>query len=229
MKKIIFILFITSIVFCHTVNLKAGPVSDAIQNHVQQTFGFDPDLTKIVCRYEIDTIFVSDSTDIIVSCREYPVPQGYFPLKVLLQEGSGRIRTLATSVDIIFFEDVLIAKDKIKRNEILSRADFEIARVEVNRVIGEPVTDPAELDGKRASKTIPEGKILVENMIEEVPVVEKGERVKIVYHSGNLKIESYGIAKKDAVEGELVEVKNTSSGKNVYARAVSDGLVMVER
>ena len=229
MKKIIIILFIFTAVCCHSINLQAGAVSDEIKNHVLQTFDFDPELTEIVCRYEMDTLSISDSTDIIVSCREYPIPRGYFPLKVLLQEGSGQIRTLSTSVDILFFEDVLIAKDKIKRNELLSRSDFEFARIEVSKLVGDPVSDLASLDGMRATKTIPEGKILVENMMEPVPVVEKGERVRIVYESGNLKIESYGIAKKDAIEGEMVEVKNTSSGKKVYARAVSDGLVMVER
>ena len=229
MKKIILILFISTVVFGSSFNLQAGPIAEAIENHVINTFKFDPDLTEIICRHEIDTLTLSDSTEIIISCREYPIPRGYFPLKVLLQEGSGKIRTLSTSVDIMFFKDVLIAKRKIKSRDLLSSLDFEIGRVEINKLVGEPVTDPIDLDGMRASKTISRNKILVENMLEPVPVVAKGERVRIVYNSGNLKIESYGIAKKDAIEGEMVEVKNTSSGKKIYARAISDGIVMVER
>lgn len=229
MKKIVLIVFMCTSVFCHLVNLQAGPIADAIENHVINTFKFDPDLTEVVCRHEIDTFTISDSTEIIISCREYPVPQGYFPLKVLLQEGSGEIRTLSTSIDIMFFKDVLVAKNKIKSRDLLSIQDFEVSRVEINKLVGEPVTDPAELDGKRAAKTISKNKILVENMLESIPVVEKGERVRIVYNSGSLKIESYGIAKRDAIEGEMVEVKNTSSGKKIYARAISDGIVMVER
>ncbi len=210
-------------------NLNAGPISDAITSHIIRTFDFDQKMTEIECRPEIDTITVTDSTQIIVSCREYPTPTGYFPVKVLLQDGNGGIRNLATSIDVRLYENVLVAKNRVKSRDPISVSDFMIERVETNKLVGNPVKEFSELEGMRASKTISKGKILTESMLELIPVVRRGERVKIVYESGVLHVESYGIAKKDAVVGEVVEVKNTASGRNVYGRASEEGIVVVER
>ncbi len=228
MKKIyIFITLLSALISLS--NLNAGPICDEITGHIVKTFDFDPGMTEIECRPEIDTITISDSTKIIVSCREYPAPSGYFPVKVLLQEGSGAIRTIGTSIDVKLFENVVVAKNRVKSRTPVSVSDFSIERVETNKLVGNPVKDFAYLEGMRASKTISKGKILTEEMLELVPVVKRGERVKIVYESGVLHVESYGIARKDAVEGEMVEVENTVSGRKVFGRASGDGIVIVEK
>lgn len=229
MKNIIRITLLIIILGFSYSDLSAGQISDEIRQHLQTTFKFDPDMTEIACRPMLDSIMLTDSTEIIVSCREYPIPRGYFPVKVLLQNGSGEIRNISTSVDISFFEKVLVSKGRIKSRESLSRNDFTIERVEVGNLIGEPISDFATLEGMRASKTIQRGKALTEEMIEPIPVIKRGERVKLIYESGSLRVEAYGIARKDAVKGEMVEVKNTDSGKKIFGRAVSEGIVLVER
>lgn len=222
----IFTLFLALTSF---MNLNAGPISDAINSHLIKTFDFDPHMTEIECRPEIDTITITDSTKIIVSCREYPSPSGYFPVKVLLQEGSGAIRTLGTSVDVKLYENVLVAKNRVKSRDPVSVSDFTIERVETNKLVGNPIRDFSALESMQASKTISKGKILTEDMLELIPVVKRGQRVKIVYESGILHVESYGIAKKDAVAGEMVEVQNTASGRKVFGRASEEGIVVVEK
>jgi flagella basal body P-ring formation protein FlgA len=229
MKNIIRITLLISIMIFPRSDLKAGQITDAIREHLLTTFKFDPEMTEIDCRPGLDSITLTDTTEVIVSCREYPIPSGYFPLKVLLQDGSGEIRNISTSVDISFFEKVLVSKGRIKSRVPLSRGDFTIERIEVGNLIGDPISDYTLLEGMRASKTIQRGKALTEEMIEPIPVIKRGERVKLIYESGNLRVEAYGIARKDAVKGEMVEVKNTSSGKQICGRAVSEGIVMVER
>lgn len=225
LSKLIGLIFLTMLI---GTTAQAGRIADKIENHVITTFKFDPELTQVNCRPAIDSLMLTDSTEIIVSCREYPIPKGYFPLKVILQNGSGEVKSISTSVEIKFYQDVLLAKRKLKSRTSLSQLDFVFERVEVNNLVGEAVEDFNEVDGMRASKTISKGKILTRNMLEPIPIIKKGERVRIVYKSANLKIESYGIARKNAVAGEMVEVKNTASGKKIYGRAESAGIVMVE-
>jgi flagella basal body P-ring formation protein FlgA len=226
-KLKIIIIFLIGCLF--SVNLYAGRITDEIQDHLLSTFNFDPEMTEIACRTELDTLQISDSTNIAISCREYPAPRGYFPLKVVLQDGRGEVRAISTSVQISFYEYVLVSNTRVKSRHDLSRYDFTLQRIEVGKLIGDPIKDFAQIDGMRASKTISKGKVLTDQMTEPIPIIKKGERVRIVYESGNLKIESYGIARKDAIKGEMVEVKNTNSGKNIYGRATAQGFVMVER
>lgn len=217
------------VIFLSGALLNAGPIADEIKDHIMMTFDFDPDYTEIECRPEIDSITISDSTIITVSCREYPKPEGYFPLKVVLQEGSGAVRSIATSIHVRFYKDVLVAKERVKSRTPIQPSDFEIERMEISKIVGTPVEEFEELGGMRSSKTITRGKILTHEMMEEIPVIHRGERVRIVYKTGTLTVESYGIARRDAVEGETVEVKNTASGKRIFGRASAQGDVLVER
>jgi len=210
-------------------SLASGPISDKISDHILNLFEFDPDYTEIECRQELDSIMITDSTIITISCREYPIPDGYFPLKVVLQEGSGGVRSIATSVFVRFYKDVLVAQDKVKSRNPVMPSDFEIQRMEIGKIVGTPVEEFQDLEGMRSSRTISRGKILTHEMLEEIPVIRRGERVRIVYKSGTLTVESYGIARRDAVEGEMIEVKNTASGKRIFGRASAEGDVLVER
>jgi flagella basal body P-ring formation protein FlgA len=207
---------------------RGGTIADRITEHIIETFDFNPKTTEIVVRPEIDTIFIPDSVDVIVSCREYPEPSGHFPLKVILQQPNGALRTMSTAVDVLFYRDVLVANRRVKSRQPLSESDFDIERVEINSLVRTPVESYDRIKGMRSSRTISAGRVLTENMLEPEPVVKRGERVRILFKSGTLTVESYGTAKRDAIEGETVEVENNASGKKIYGRAVEGGVVLVE-
>jgi len=220
---------IALLVVLSAVPLMAGPVADKIREHVLATFDLDPELTGIVCRPEIDSMTMDSATHIMINCRAYPPPQGTLMIKVILQDPSGDEHAIATSVEVHNYQKVLVATRRIKSREPLGPSDFTLKIMEIDQLPGEPVGDYEAIEGMRAAQTISSGRILVDRMLEPIPVVSRGDRVRILYQSPWLRVESFGIAKADAVEGELVEVKNEISGKLIYGRAAADGTVCVER
>jgi flagella basal body P-ring formation protein FlgA len=72
--------------------------------------------------------------------------------------------------------------------------------------------------GKRLKQSVKAGQYLRLNMLAVPPVVQRGDRVKILVKNGPLKIETVGIAKASGGIGEQIKVENISSKKTVVGR-----------
>ncbi|MCX7760811.1 MAG: flagella basal body P-ring formation protein FlgA [Hydrogenothermaceae bacterium] len=60
------------------------------------------------------------------------------------------------------------------------------------------------------------------------PVIEKNKKVDIVYITKNLRIKMMGVAVQSGKVGDIIEVKNISTGKVLRGRVISENEVLVE-
>ena len=64
--------------------------------------------------------------------------------------------------------------------------------------------------------------------MEQVPDVESGREVSIVYNAGPCRISALGVVLQKGMAGDYIKVKNKSSGKIVLARVVDESAVAVD-
>lgn len=83
-----------------------------------------------------------------------------------------------------------------------------------------PVQSPAALSGMRAKRSIHAGAAICTESIERRPAVGRGEDVTVVSTAGAVTIVGRAVAQQDGRIGEVLRVKNPSSGE-VYFAAVS--------
>lgn len=93
--------------------------------------------------------------------------------------------------------------------------------------LGVPVTDLAPWIGYSFSQRVSAGKVLNERMLKPARLVRKGEAVLIRLESAGLRLQTKGVALKDAAAGKPVQVRNSRSGKVVDAVVVGKGVVAV--
>ncbi len=93
--------------------------------------------------------------------------------------------------------------------------------------LGSPVTDLKPWLGYSFSQRVNAGKVLNERMLKPAQLVHKGEAVLIRIESAGLKLQTKGVALKDAAAGKHVQVRNSTSGKVINAVVVSKGVVAV--
>jgi len=92
---------------------------------------------------------------------------------------------------------------------------------------GSLLFDPGAVIGKRVKRFIKPGTLLTEEMIEEAPLVKKGDRVAIIVESDILTITASGEARMDGAKGKIIEVINSDSKKKIYAEVIGLGRVKV--
>lgn len=124
--------------------------------------------------------------------------------------------------------DVVVSARSLDRNDVIDQGDIRVVERWFSRSPRNIISDPGEVVGKKLRRSVKPNTEITGNIVEDIPVVEKGKPVKIVVESGLLGMTTFGISEQDGMRGELIRVKNITSKKMIYARVMGNSLVKVE-
>lgn len=150
----------------------------------------------------------------------------YIPVKVY--DTNNFVSASLLTVRIKLFKNVFAASKKIQKNEKLLRSLFIVKIADVSLFEEKTVDTANDLSNFRSKVLIKEGTILSENLIEEIPVVNKGD--KLILHAGGIGVDVTidVVARQDGYLGDVVSVY--SNGNKLYKGKIVDknNLTLVE-
>jgi len=123
-------------------------------------------------------------------------------------------------------ETIKTAK-KIERGQVITADDIATVNENTLHFRKGMIINREEVIGKRSLRTIQADQEILSSMIENPPVVKKGDRVIIKAEDSEMKITASGEALQDGQTGDQVEVLNLQSGRKVFATVKGSGLVEV--
>jgi len=138
-----------------------------------------------------------------------------------------QIRRVPLSGRIAVTREVVRAAGRIRRGDVITGDDVEMALETSIRDRGDTLSDPGEAIGKRATRSIRTGTSLTAAMVESPPLVTKGSPVTIVAENSVVRITTLGEALEDGRKGDRIKVRNTRSGKEITSTVESAGWVKV--
>jgi flagella basal body P-ring formation protein FlgA len=204
-------------------------VTGAARQYIINRFRLDPESITVSMRgsKSFDCMIPGDSLD-VYAITDAP-PRGSYSLKFDIVRDGAIIKTVSTSVDVSIWEDVYTATRRIKRGEPVSLSDLAVERRDITRVFDKVVTSAGDFDGMRASKSIHAGKPIERDLLEPIPVINRGDEVVIKCDVGALEISTTGIAKEDGLAGDQITVQNKDTNQRINAEVLSPGVVIVRR
>ncbi len=125
------------------------------------------------------------------------------------------------------YEDVVVAKRKIDRNGILSDDDLLVKRLETTRLGSLTYGSIEELEGKRAVRFIQPNSPITQDIVDNPPVMKKGDVVKVLIQANNFSVTAKGVAKEDGFLGKVIKVKNIDSNKELYGTVENSDTVRI--
>lgn len=152
---------------------------------------------------------------------------GRTSFSVLLRAGCME-RKVLVSCEVKVWAVVPLASRRIPRGEILSPQDLTLRTMELSGLPRGVVLDPQALVGKRTKTSLSLGSPFRWDQVEVPPVVKRGDRVRIVVMTQNLRIQALGEVLEEGRIGDTVRVRNLGSGREVVAE-VLDGSTLVVR
>jgi len=155
-------------------------------------------------------------------------PLGLFAVKAIVTVDGQEIESGQIRLKIKKYADVLVLTDKVGRSDLFEPDDLMHRRMEVTNLQEKTIMSMEELQGCRARRNLRVGDILTSGDVEQIPDVEPGSDVQIVYSDGLCRITAPGKVMQTGIAGEYVKVKNTSSNKIIVARVVDHSAVAVE-
>jgi len=115
----------------------------------------------------------------------------------------------------------------LKPKEVVAGKDVTAMKVDVPSLTHDFILDSDDVIGKQVLRPLPPGQPIRKIMLDDPPIVHKGDRVMIEVRQGGLLVQAIGLAKAAGKSGDTIPVQNKSSGREVIGTILSAGLVEV--
>lgn len=152
---------------------------------------------------------------------------GRVNLRLTVKVGGEKFGWLTLSGWVDRYETVVCGSRYLTRGTVLEPSDLRYERMNTSRMPAGVIRDLDEAVGKRLKCHVKDGHYLRQNMLTVPPLIEEGDKVKLVAGSGNLTIVTFGIAKSDGRAGEQIRIENMTSKKTLVGRVADDATVEV--
>lgn len=120
---------------------------------------------------------------------------------------------------------VVVARRVIPKGKVISDADVVVKGVPKSKARG-GVASLSEVVGKVAKRDFREGEVIKSRDLVPNFVVFRGRPVKVIYNSGAIHIELLGIPLENGALGDIIRVKNISTGKQLICKVIGKNTVV---
>ena len=125
------------------------------------------------------------------------------------------------------YEPVVCASRYVPKGDILTQEDIVLKKINTAKASSRIIRNPEQVIGKQVKSNLRPGRVIQQNIVMLPPMVEKGERVRILAISGGIQVATLGIAMDEGREGEQIKVENIASKKQVVGRVAGRSTVEV--
>lgn len=132
------------------------------------------------------------------------------------------------SAIIKIYENVIVLTQPVQRGEMITEQHLTFERKEVSGSRGDFVTRLEQVSNKEAARNMPTGYILGLKSVVEPPLVKRKDKIIISAGQGDFSIKMSGTALMDGALGQVIKVKNDSSGRVISGTVVEAGMVLVK-
>jgi flagella basal body P-ring formation protein FlgA len=199
---------------------------------VTQQFTARYHLDTLTSRVEILSSQLDDTTVAPETVRIKPLfqkePIGLVSIVVEIAASDKSIRHGQISLRVRRYAEVYVASDDFRLHEPISDSKLSRKTMDVTSLREQPVTSLDNIQGYRTKRNLSSGQIVTTEAIESVPDIEVGREVSILCTGASFTITAHGRAMQTGRSGELIRVRNASSGKVIVARVVGANEVTIE-
>lgn len=136
--------------------------------------------------------------------------------------------TLYVPVQVHASMAVLGVTHSLPRGSVLTLADLVIQNRPVQELPAQYLSDPAAAIDMELTRAVTADTLLSPSLLKQPQVVSKGQQVTIVADGANFAVKMAGTALQNGSAGQLISVKNTTSGRTVQGMIVDAGTVKVK-
>jgi len=203
-------------------------IDQVVLDHIKEQ-NPDTEIKPRILSNSRDVFLPKGEVDFKVSERgQYKKEGGYRTYSVNFQVDGKNIKTVAVRTYLKIYKDVYVAKETIKRNQVVQEKDVRRTRKNIDTAPSAYLTKKSDLVGKIAKRTINSKEILQKGALTTAPAILSGDRLMIIYETKSLLISVPGVSLSKGRVGEVIPVRNLQSKTVVYATVKGKNKVQVK-
>jgi flagellar basal body P-ring formation protein FlgA len=145
---------------------------------------------------------------------------------LIFSVGGKVVKNMSVRGHLKAMAQIVVTSAPLRKGTVLQTQHLGQAAIDINDLI-EPEYDAQRLLGMQLTRSLPTGSPILGHMVEEQPVVRRGQTVKMVIASGSLHLTASGLAHSDGRIDQMIKVQNLSSNKTIHGRVTGPGIVEV--
>ncbi|MGR9115548.1 MAG: flagellar basal body P-ring formation chaperone FlgA [Gammaproteobacteria bacterium] len=135
--------------------------------------------------------------------------------------------SIFTSVTLKIYADVVVLSQPVRRGQLLTRQHMSLETRDIAKLRNGYIERIAMAVNKQATRNMAAGTVLTPGLVAEPTLIKRGEKITISAGTSSFDIRMQGLALMDGIKGQLIRVKNVSSGRTIAGKVVKPGLVSV--
>lgn len=132
-----------------------------------------------------------------------------------------------TSAKVSWNQPVVVTRRNLTRGQAIAREHLRLEPRDITRLTRGYLTNPEELVGRQLKRNIRAGTVVQPQWLDTQKLVRRGQNVIIRANGDAIKVSMKGAAQENGAQGEVIDVKNLSSGRIIQAIVVGPGIVKV--
>ena len=118
---------------------------------------------------------------------------------------------------------VLVTRSPVRRQQALTEMDVTAGRRDISNLRGDPLRNPEELVGRRASRAAAPGTVLTSDWIEPIPAVRRGDFITAIAQVGAVRASARVLALADGAVGDTIRVRVEGQKREFLVRVCALG------
>lgn len=192
-----------------------------IKNYLDKHFSAYPNY-----EYEIMSVPKNEKGIVIQSDKEFSINKNmvYIPVKIT---GKGTSSSSFISVKVKLYKYVLVARQTVNSKTELNASMFRPTLVDVTGLRGTPVENFDELNNLRSNSYLSTGKVLMQEDVENIPLIFNGDEVTAIKNIGSVTISVLAYSREEGSAGEKIKIR-TVDNKQFTATIIDKKKVSIE-
>lgn len=211
--------------------LEGDFLAEQLTDHLLEQLEMDLGWLEVTYLKGADNVYFPQGELEIVMGREMADPMRYLgqttvPMEVVVD--GERWRQIYPRFFIEILTLVPVLKKDLNRNQLLTPDVVEIKLKGLSTLPHDYIQQEEEVMGMRLKRSMRAGEALRMSVLEEVPLVEGGDRVTVLVIVGTIQISMVAEARGSGVYGDSVVVRNLDSNRILTGRIIGPGLVQIQ-
>ncbi len=217
----------TVVVYRKGIEISGGRVQEIINEYLANNSEILPEAKITFTPQSLPLPFVLPLGKLVYEVvPSHPGIVGSSRFSIIFKVDDSVVKNMSVRGKLKILGKVAVATNSLKRGSLIRPQDVTLAVVDLGRST-DVTSNPADIIGKKLKKTVQAGSPISQKIVETLPVIYRGQKVKIVLSTGSLLLTATGLAHSDGRLEEMIRVQNLSSNKILYCRVAAPGLVEV--
>lgn len=193
--------------------LAVQTVTAALHQHVLQQGPWQPTQVEVEVRSLPSVPLPPGPVQLQILRPGKGITPGVQSFQLAVRAAGKPFKTVWVRAEVRIFDNVMVTSRPLAHAETISPTDVRFERREVGTLHTRTFTRIEEVDALQAARAIKVNEILTPRMVQSPQVIRPRTLVTVVYETARLRVETRGQALDGGKVGEVIRIKNLSSGE----------------